>query len=111
MGIDDRNGLPIAVTTHAANHHEVTLVQLTFDFYMIEAKPEKLIGDKAYDSDILDAELADEGIEMIAPHRHNRLEKNKSQDGRKLRPYKRRWLIERFYAWLGWQRRLLTRWQ
>jgi hypothetical protein len=24
---------------------------------MIEAKPEKLIGDKAYDSDILDADL------------------------------------------------------
>ena len=41
MGIVDRNGLPLAVTTHAANHHEVTLVQLTFDFYMIEAKPEK----------------------------------------------------------------------
>jgi hypothetical protein len=37
------------VSTHAANHHEVTLVQLSFDFYMIEAKPENLIGDKAYD--------------------------------------------------------------
>jgi transposase len=111
MGIVDRNGLPIAVTTHAANHHEVTLVQLMFDFYMIEAKPEKLIGDKAYDSDALDAELAEEGIEMIAPHRENRLEKNKTQDGRKLRRYSRRWLVERFFAWLGWQRRLLTRWE
>jgi len=93
MGIVNRNGLPIAVTTHAANHHEVTLVQLTFDFYMIEAKPEKLIGDKAYDSDPLDEALAEEGIEMIAPHRENRTEKNKTQDGRKLRPYKRRWLV------------------
>ena len=37
MAIVDRHGLPLAVTTHAANHHEVTLVQLTFDFYMIEA--------------------------------------------------------------------------
>src|SRR5512135_428059 len=110
MGIVDRNGLPIAVTTHAANHHEVTLVQLTFDFYMIEAKPEKLIGDKAYDSDILDAELAKDGIEMIAPHRGNRC-KDKTQDGRKLRRYSRRWLVERFFAWLGWQRRLLTRWE
>jgi hypothetical protein len=27
-----RSCLPLAVTTHAANHHEVTLVQLTFDF-------------------------------------------------------------------------------
>ena len=41
MAIVDPHGLPLAVTTHAANHHEVTLVQLTFDFYMIEAKPER----------------------------------------------------------------------
>src|SRR6516165_8096138 len=47
----DRHGLPLSVSTHAANHHEVRLVQLCFDFYMIEAKPENLIGDRAYDSD------------------------------------------------------------
>jgi len=35
--------LPLSVSTHAANHHEVRLVQLCFDFYMIEAKPENLI--------------------------------------------------------------------
>ncbi len=45
---------PLSVSTHAANHHEVRLVQLCFDFYMIEAKPEELIGDRAYDSDPLD---------------------------------------------------------
>jgi len=39
---------------------------------MIEAKPDNLIGDKAYDSDKLDAELRDQGIEMIAPHKQNR---------------------------------------
>ncbi len=48
------------------------LVQLCFDFYMIEAKPDNLIGDRAYDSDPLDAELRNDGIEMIAPHRSNR---------------------------------------
>src|SRR6516164_5121789 len=32
---------------------------------MIEAKPENLIGDRAYDSDPLDAELRKDGIEMI----------------------------------------------
>ena len=68
----DREGLPLSVSTHAANHHEVTLVQLSFEFYMIEATPEHLIGDKAYDSDPLDAELKVEGVEMIAPHRKNR---------------------------------------
>src|SRR6201999_201626 len=72
MAIVDRHGLPLAVSTHAANHHEVTLVQLCFDFYMIEAKPENLIGDRAYDSDPLDVELRRDGIEMIAPHRSNR---------------------------------------
>jgi hypothetical protein len=39
---------------------------------MIEAKPENLIGDRAYDSDPLDVELRKDGIEMIAPHRSNR---------------------------------------
>ena len=53
MAIVDRHGLPLSVSTHAANHHEVRLVQLCFDFYMIEAKPEDLIGDRAYDSDHL----------------------------------------------------------
>ena len=56
MAIVDRHRLPLSVSTHAANHHEVRLVQLCFDFYMIEAKPENLIGDRAYDSDTLDAD-------------------------------------------------------
>ncbi|MEW5994858.1 MAG: IS5 family transposase, partial [Candidatus Zixiibacteriota bacterium] len=111
MGIVDRHGLPLAVSTHAAHHHEVRLVQLTFDFYMIEAKPEKLIGDKAYDSDPLDEELEREGIRMIAPHRSNRRKMNYTQDGRELRRYKRRWLIERFFSWIQWQRRILVRWE
>src|SRR5208283_5422013 len=110
MGIVDRNGLPIAVCTHAANHHEVTLAQLTVDFYMIEAKPEKLIGDKAYDSNDLDDDLGKQGIDMIAPHKCNRV-KDPTQDGRKLRRYKRRWIVERFFSWLQWHRRLLVRWE
>ena len=77
------------IPTHAANHHEITLVQLTFDFYMIEARPENLIGDRAYDSDRLDAEVREQGTEMIASHRSNRV-RRKTQDGRRLRRYERR---------------------
>jgi transposase len=109
LAIVDRHGLPLSVSTHAANHHEVTLVQLSFEFYMIEAKPQNLIGDKAYDSDSLDQELQKEGVELIAPHRSNR--KLKTQDGRRLRRYTRRWIVERFFAWLQWKRRLLVRWE
>lgn len=110
MGIVDRHGLPLAVSTHAANHHEVTLVQLSFDFYMIEAKPENLIGDRAYDSDKLYDELRQDGIEMIAPHRKGR-KRRKTQDGHRLRRYERRWLVERFFAWIQWQHRLIVRWE
>ena len=67
----DRHGLPLSVSTHAANHHEVTLVQLSFDFYMLESKPENLIGDKAYDSNALDESLKQQGVEMIARHPSN----------------------------------------
>ena len=100
----------LSVSTYATNHHDVTLVQLSFDFYMIEAKPENLIGDRAYDSAPLDEQLRQEGIEMLAPHKSNR-KKRKSQTGRRPRRYERRWIVERFFAWLQWQRRLVVRWE
>jgi transposase len=33
------------------------------------------------------------------------------QDGRRLRRYERRWIVERFFAWMQWRRRLLVRWE
>ena len=105
------HGLPLSASTHAANHHEVRLVQLCFDFYMIEAKPETLIGDRAYDSDPLDDELRKDGIEMVAPHRSNR-RKRATQDERRLRRYARRWLSSNASSpWIQWQGRILVRWE
>jgi len=46
LAIVDHHGLPLSVSMHAANHHEVTLVQLSVDFYMLEAKPEHLNSDR-----------------------------------------------------------------
>jgi Transposase DDE domain len=54
------------------------------------------------------AEIERRGIELIAPYRKNNKER-KYEDGRKLRRYKRRWIIERTNAWLGQFRRLLVR--
>ena len=73
---------------------------------MIEAKPQNLIGDRAYDSDALDKELKKDGVELIALRSNHKL---KTQDGRRLRRYERRWIVERFFAWLQWKRRLLIR--
>ena len=75
---------------------------------MVAARPEHLIGDKAYDSDPLDARLAEQGLELMAPHRANR-KKPKTPDGRPLRRYKRRWKVERRFAWLQNFRRILVR--
>ncbi len=38
-------------------------------------------------------------------------EEEKTQDGRKLRRYKRRWKVERLFAWLGNFRRLVVRYE
>jgi len=62
----------------------------------------------AYDSDLLDERLAAKGIELIAPHRENR-QKPATEDGRALRRYRRRWKIERWWAWLHNYRRILVR--
>jgi len=94
----------------SASPHEVTLVQETIEACFAPGKPERLIGDRAYDSDPLNADLREAGIEMIAPHRKNR-KKPKTQDGRKLRRYKRRWKVERLFAWLGNFRRLVVRYE
>jgi len=89
----------------------VKLVEATIDSGFTEYAPAKLIGDKAYDSDGLDQILFDErGIEMIAPHRKGR-KKIKTQDGRKLRRYRRRWKVERLFAWLQNFRRLVVRYE
>lgn len=72
-------------------------------------KPQRLIYDKACDSDPLRARLKRRGIDLICPHKSNRVKK-RTQDGRKLRRYKRRWKIERTIAWLGNFRRLVVRW-
>jgi transposase len=107
MAVADRSGLPIAVDVAGASPNEVTLVHSTLDAGFLPDPPRRLIGDKAYDSDALAEELADEGIELIAPNRSNR--KVKTQDGRPLRRYRRRWKIERLFAWLQNFRRILVR--
>ena len=97
MALTDASGLPLAVCAASASLHEDTLVEAALAASFLRERPERLIADRAYDSDALDAE---KGIELIAPHRRNR-KKAKTQDGRRLRRYKRRWNIERLFAWLG----------
>ncbi len=68
----------------------------------------RVIADRGYDSDPLRKQLARRGIELIAPHRKNR-RKPRTQDGRALRRYRRRWKVERTFAWIANYRRLVVR--
>jgi len=110
MVLVDARGLPVAVDTMSATPHECTLVQSLFDFMLTQETPERIIGDKAYDSDRLDETMAEKGVEMIAPHRINRKTENATQDGRPLRRYVRRWTVERTIGWFQNFRRLCIRW-
>jgi len=102
----DASGLPLAVHTTSASPAEVKLVQDMLDASFGFDFPKRLIGDKAYDSDGLDADLREIGIEMIAPNRKNR--KRMTRDGRPLRRHNRRWKVERTIAWLQSFRRVRT---
>lgn len=110
MAITEGHGLPIAFHVTSASPAEVTLVERTLDDRFFAELVDRLLGDKAYDSDKLDETLAARwGIEMIAPHRSSR--KIPTQDGRVLRRRRRRWKVERLFAWCHNFRRLVTRWE
>ena len=102
----------------SASPAEVTLLEPTLATIAVpragpgrpRQKPERVIADRGYDSDPLRARLARRQIELIVPHRRNR-KKPPTQDGRKLRRYRRRWKVERTFAWLGNFRRLVVRWE
>jgi transposase len=109
MAVADRHGLPVALGIASGERHETRNVSETLKARFVKPLPKRLIGDKAYDSDRLDAELAAMGVEMIAPHHPKR--RRKTQDGRALRRYRRRWHVERLFAWLMRFRRLVTRYE
>src|SRR5438876_1424032 len=109
MAVADRHGLPVGVYVESATPHEVKLVVPTLLEMVIPEAPRNLVGDNAYDSNQLDEELRRYGIELISPHRSNRI--NKTQDRRRLKRYCRRWKIERLFAWLQNFRRLVVRYE
>ena len=118
MVVVDGQGLPLGNYLDSASPAEVTLVEKTLAAIRVphgsqggrpRRYPERLIGDKAYDSDKVRRHLRRHRTELIAPHRSNRV-RAATQDGRPLRRYRRRWKIERTFAWLGNCRRLVVRW-
>ena len=63
----------MAIDVVPGDARESRCVQGLFEFMLTCEIPPRVIGDKACDSDKLDHEPAERGVEMIAPHRGNRL--------------------------------------
>src|SRR5277367_3611561 len=59
MAIADGHGFPLAVYVASASPHETKLVEPTLDQRFLAETPERMIGDRAYDSDPLDQRIRD----------------------------------------------------
>lgn len=106
----DLTGLPLGMATAAANISEQELLVPALDDIPL-ALPDGIpvIADKGHDSDELRDDLEEGGFAPIIPHRRNRVRTSRN-DGRRLRRYRHRWLVERTNAWLHCYRGLAVRW-
>jgi hypothetical protein len=110
MVVADGTGIPLACSTHLAERAEVKLASETVDQARYPEVPTPLIADKGYDSDELRYELAEKNFLLISPHRQNH-KRPSCQDGRRMRRYSRRWIVERTISWIGQVRRLVVRYK
>lgn len=111
MAIKDASGLPVSVDIQIASPYEVKLAESTIVKRFVKAIPGCIVEDKAYDREPLDEHLRQEyGMEPVATHKTNG-KKLKTQDGRPLRRYLKRWKVERLIAWLHNFRRIGTRYE
>ena len=109
----DGRGTPIGLHIESASPSEVKLLEATLDSLDIPGKkvqPERLIADKGYDSNKARQLIESRGMLPIIPARKNST-KATHQDGRHMKRYRNRWIIERTNAWLQNFRRWVVRYE
>jgi transposase len=121
MLVVDGNGLPLGFHLDSAGRAEVRLAQQTLDTIKVarprgrpKQRPEKLVADRGYDSRAFRSALRRRGIRMCIPPKRRpttwRARRGRPVLARK-EDYRRRYTVERSFAWLGNFRRLLIRWE
>ena len=119
MVLVDGRGTPLGLHVDSASPAEVKLLVPTLETVRVGSAhqpgrprktPERLIADRGYDSNPARETLVNRGIEPVIPARSNNTIAT-HQDGRALRRYQRRWIIERTNAWLQNYRRLVVRYE
>ena len=116
MVVVDGQGVPLGSYLTSASPSEVRLAEATLASISVprggpgrpQNRPVRIIADKGYDSDPLRWRLLQRQMVLISPHRKNRRTASLN-DGRTLRRYRKRWIVERTFAWLGNFRRLVVR--
>jgi transposase len=113
MVVVDGQGVPLGSQLMSATPAEVRFAEPTLAAIGVfrggrPRKPLRVIADRGYDSNPLRLRLKKRGILFIAPYRSNRT-RNLLNDGRTLRRYRKRWKVERTFAWFGNFRRLVVR--
>ena len=109
MVLVDGQGVPLGMHLSAATPAESSLALQTLDSRVTARQPDRIIADRGYDARHLWEAMKERGVDLIAPHIRTRT--NRFQDGRKLRRYRRRWIVERTHAWLFNFRRLVVRYE
>jgi transposase len=111
MLVTDGKGTPLGLYVESASPGETTLLETVLDDVRVPRhRLPRLIADRGYDSDPLRRALARRRTRLIAPHRASR-RRAAPQDGRPLRRYRRRWIVERTFSWLQRFRRLVVRYE
>jgi transposase len=109
----ERPGVPLAAGTDAASVPETALGPAVLAGIPPSAPVPPMVptlADRGHDSDPLRDDLAAAGFRLLAPHRRNRRRPSRN-DGRRLRRYRRRYVVERTFAWLQSFRRVATRFE
>jgi transposase len=118
MVVVDGQGVPVGNLLASVSPTDITRLEPTLETVAVprdgpghlRKNPQRAIDEKACALDPLRKRLARRGIELLCPQRKNRV-KPPLQDGCKRRRDKRRWSVERTFAWLGNFRRLVVGWK
>ena len=122
MLLVDANGTPLGFRLESAQLNEVELARPTLETVRVpraagrpgrpRTRPGQLVADRAYHSAALRAYLRRRGIRCCIPPLR-RPTRWRPKRGRPVvarrEDYAKRWVVERTFAWLGNQRRLLVR--
>jgi transposase len=106
----DASGLPLGLAAAGADESEQALLVAALNDIPIDVPAgTPVIADRGHDSDPLRDQIEQAGFVPVIPHRKNRVKPSRN-DGRRLRRYRHRWLVERTNAWLHCYRGLAVRW-